>query len=550
MNDPIIDMYLGEVVENQAGTPTPPWTYIEVTNAGNNVTDGVNPQDAATVNQLNQLKAEVITYADALNLIATATVVVGKPYQISDRRDMVLRWVTITSFSGYGSMIITANEYENTVEESILVEYDLPLDLIYKITDVRRNVYDFFLNFSSLASFLTSVRYGNTGVIGNVGTEQFNIGVGSGPFFIANNNNEWYASVNPTVWTTFSDNYSDRSSTVVCDTGTIAGTRAMQSSQALAISGTIDSTVDMSSIIAVTGSGYSLLDKVSSGSSISIINWGSVGSTISDSSVMTLRDAFANVAIVRSGANYDAFGTNTLRNAEILGQTVFVTSSNNDHTNIFARGSCYIECKTANTIYSDNTLYNATTILRDDSTLLNSTISNGTVTLYWAGVGSYLTSNYVGNIDILSDGVLNDCLIENCAFPGNIVIGAGWVEIHNNRRAVPWFSNFKTTLDLDTFAGGNVDLAGLFLYGDVICTSANPTYTINTFANFNTNHGVRFRPAPWLQLTVIHGTWGGQPRNEASLNVILEWANWDYIEYTYNPDYLEVFQTWGFNYWP
>ena len=46
----------------------------------------------------------------------------------------------------------------------------------------------------------------------------------------------------------------------------------MQSSQALAISGTIDSTVDMSSIIAVTGSGYSLLDKVSSGSSISIVN--------------------------------------------------------------------------------------------------------------------------------------------------------------------------------------------------------------------------------------------------------------------------------------
>jgi hypothetical protein len=87
-------------------------------------------------------------------------------------------------------MVIAANEYENTVEESILVEYDLPLDLIYKITDVRRNVYDFFLNFSSLASFLTSVRYGNTGVTGNVGTEQFNISAGSGPFFIANNNNE------------------------------------------------------------------------------------------------------------------------------------------------------------------------------------------------------------------------------------------------------------------------------------------------------------------------------------------------------------------------
>lgn len=97
---------------------------------------------------------------------------------------------------------------------------------------------------------------------------------------------------------------------------------------------------------------------------------------------MTLRDAFANVAIVRSGASYDAFGTNTLRNAEILGQTVFVTSSNNDHTNIFARGSCYIECKTASTIYSDNTLYNASTILDDTSTLINSTISNGTVSLY------------------------------------------------------------------------------------------------------------------------------------------------------------------------
>lgn len=538
----------GLVDEDDIGSV--PWgPFIPISNAGNNVAPWLWQSDVVIVSQLSQFKVEVITYTDALNLIATATVVVGKPYQISDRRDMILRWVTITTFTGYGSMVILPTEwYENTVEESILVEYDLPLDLIYKITDVRRNVYDFFLNFSSLASFLTSVRYGNTGVTGNVGTEQFNISTGSGPFFIANNNNEWYASVNPTVWTTFSDNYSDRSSTVVCDLGTIAGSRTMQSSQAIAIGGTIDSTVDMSSIIAVFGSWYSLLDKVSSGSSISINNWGSTGSTVSDSSIMTLRDAFANVAIVRSGASYDAFGTNTLRNAEILGQTNFITSSNNDHTNIFARGSCYIECKTASNIYTDNTLNNATTILRDDSTLINSTINNGTVTLYWAGVASYLTSNYVGNIDILSDWVLNDCLIENCVFPGNIVIGAGWTEIHNNRRAVPGFSNFKTTIDLDTFAGGNVDLAGLFLYGDIICTSANPTYTINSFANFNTNHGVRFRPAPWLTLTCVHGTGGGQPRNEWGLNAVLNGGNWYYIEYTYNPDYLEVFQTWGFNY--
>lgn len=122
--------------------------------------------------------------------------------------------------------------------------------------------------------------------------------------------------------------------------------------------------------------------------------------------------------------------------------------------------------------------------------------------------------------------VMNDIVIDRPNISSQFLT---WLT-QNFKRLVAGYSNFETTVDITGLT--TLDFTGLHIYGIVNLTSTNPTESLDTFTNFQANHGVTLRPASGLTLTIVHGVAAWNPRCEGGVNTVLDGTNGDNSTYT------------------
>ena len=97
-----------------------------------------------------------------------------------------------------------------------------------------------------------------------------------------------------------------------------------------------------------------------------------------------------------------------------------------------------------------------------------------------------------------------------------------------------------TTLTNSATYGAHIGIMNL--------TSANATETINLFANAPTTHPFRIYPASGLTVTFTHATGANQPICAGGISAVLNGANGDWVEFTYNSTTSRFYQTDGETY--
>lgn len=100
-----------------------------------------------------------ITRANALALISWNAVKVWQLYKITDRRNVVIIWQSINSFTTTTAFEVLANEFANTVDELVACQYDIVNDNFSDLVDLRNNNYNYTISFANLSLNLTYHRY-------------------------------------------------------------------------------------------------------------------------------------------------------------------------------------------------------------------------------------------------------------------------------------------------------------------------------------------------------------------------------------------------------
>lgn len=130
-------------------------------------------------------------------------------------------------------------------------------------------------------------------------------------------------------------------------------------------------------------------------------------------------------------------------------------------------------------------------------------------------------------LDLNSGKYMYNCKIQN---KGTTAVAAA--SDYDNLIKSKGYSDFSASISITGLTTLDITAANNYVGVVNLTNGGGATESIDTFSNFPSNHPVRFYPSPNIILTFVHGTSANQPRCYGEVNVVLDGANGDWIEFT------------------